>query len=94
MRVRSVGIQPYSGEMVSQKLKAKLEIGVTPWLFDDGGLSTGFAAQAERAEALGFHSIFIPEHHFSPGARSPLNMRARNSANSCIWAFGAGGVRA
>ncbi|MBW2269750.1 MAG: LLM class flavin-dependent oxidoreductase [Deltaproteobacteria bacterium] len=55
----------------------RVEIGVTPWLFDDGGLSAGFAAQAERAEALGFHSIFIPEHHFAPGAiPSPLLLLA------------------
>ena len=46
----------------------RVKIGVTPWLFDDGGLAAGFAAQAERAEALGFDSIFIPEHHFTPGA--------------------------
>lgn len=61
----------------------QLEIGVTPWLFDDGGLSTGFAAQAERAETLGFHSIFIPEHHFTPGAiPSPLLLLAAAAART------------
>lgn len=60
-----------------------LEIGVTPWLFDDGGLAQGFAAQAARAEALGFHSIFIPEHHFSPGAiPQPLLLLAAAAART------------
>ena len=60
-----------------------LEIGLTPWLFDDGNLSAGFAAQAERAEALGFHSIFIPEHHFAPGAiPAPLLLLAVAAART------------
>jgi alkanesulfonate monooxygenase SsuD/methylene tetrahydromethanopterin reductase-like flavin-dependent oxidoreductase (luciferase family) len=61
----------------------RLEIGVTPWLFDDGGLAGGFAEQAERAEALGFHSIFIPEHHFTPGAiPQPLLLLAAAAART------------
>jgi len=60
-----------------------LEIGLTPWLFDDGNLSAGFAAQAERAESLGFHSIFIPEHHFAPGAiPAPLLLLAAAAART------------
>ncbi len=66
---------PYSARM--------LEVGVTPWLFDDGGLADGFADQAARAEALGFHSIFIPEHHFSPGAiPQPLLLLASAAART------------
>ena len=70
---------PYS-ERVSD---TPLEIGLTPWLFDDGHLSSGFAAQAERAESLGFHSIFVPEHHFAPGAiPAPLLLLAAAAART------------
>ncbi|MGI9591958.1 MAG: LLM class flavin-dependent oxidoreductase, partial [Myxococcota bacterium] len=55
-----------------------LEIGLTPWRLDNGGLGDGLAAQGERAEALGFHSLFLPEHHFGgPGSiPSPLLLLA------------------
>jgi len=60
-----------------------LEVGLTPWLFDDGNLSAGFADQAERAEALGFHSIFLPEHHFTRGAvPAPLLLLAAAAART------------
>ena len=63
--------------------QAPLEIGLTPWLFDDGNLSVGFAGQAERAEALGFHSIFLPEHHFTRGAvPAPLLLLAAAAART------------
>lgn len=62
---------------------SRVEIGVTPWLLGDDGLWTGFAAQAERAEALGFHSIFLPEHHFSKGAiPAPLLLLAGAAART------------
>ncbi|MFQ5513809.1 MAG: LLM class flavin-dependent oxidoreductase [Myxococcota bacterium] len=44
-----------------------LEIGVTPWRLDSDDpewLHRGFAEQAVSAEALGFHSIWLPESHF------------------------------
>jgi alkanesulfonate monooxygenase SsuD/methylene tetrahydromethanopterin reductase-like flavin-dependent oxidoreductase (luciferase family) len=60
-----------------------LAIGLTPWRFDDGELAPGFAAQAERAEALGFHSIWLPEHHFGAGAiPSPLLLLAAAAART------------
>ena len=64
--------------MLGAVTTAPLEIGLTPWLFENGGLAEGIAAQGERAEALGFHSLFLPEHHFGgPGSiPSPLLLLA------------------
>src|SRR5262245_39284154 len=46
-----------------------LEIGLTPWEFPAHADADRLCAQAERAEALGFHSFWLPEGHFSgPGA--------------------------
>lgn len=41
-----------------------LRIGVTPWDFGHEGELGSLPEQAERAEALGFHSLWLPEHHF------------------------------
>jgi alkanesulfonate monooxygenase SsuD/methylene tetrahydromethanopterin reductase-like flavin-dependent oxidoreductase (luciferase family) len=48
-----------------------LAVGLTPWVFREGGLAAGLAEQAERAEALGFHSLWLPEHHFGAGGSIP-----------------------
>lgn len=62
---------------------AALAIGLTPWRSDEGALAEGFAAQAERAEALGLHSIWLPEHHFAPGAiPAPLLLLAAAAART------------
>ena len=63
---------------------ARLEIGLTPWRFDNGGLAEGLAAQGERAEELGFHSLFLPEHHFGGPASipSPLLLLASVAART------------
>lgn len=45
-----------------------LEIGITPWDFGSPAAER-LCAQAERAEALGFHSLWLPESHFA-GAQS------------------------
>jgi alkanesulfonate monooxygenase SsuD/methylene tetrahydromethanopterin reductase-like flavin-dependent oxidoreductase (luciferase family) len=48
-----------------------LAIGITPWdAFERGGADT-LCAQAERAESLGFHSLWLPEGHFSGPAAIP-----------------------
>lgn len=51
----------------------RLELGVTPW-HDVSDSAEALAGQAELAEALGFHSFWLPESHFSgPGANpAPL----------------------
>jgi len=48
---------------------AGLHIGVTPWGEDRSGSAQSLARQAERAEALGFRSFWLPESHFA-GRRS------------------------
>jgi alkanesulfonate monooxygenase SsuD/methylene tetrahydromethanopterin reductase-like flavin-dependent oxidoreductase (luciferase family) len=49
--------------------QAGFHIGVTPWGEDRGGSAQSLAQQAERAEALGFRSFWLPESHFA-GRRS------------------------
>jgi len=50
-----------------------LQIGITPWQTSARGDATGLCAQAERAEALGFHSFWLPEGHFgAPGGAAPI----------------------
>jgi alkanesulfonate monooxygenase SsuD/methylene tetrahydromethanopterin reductase-like flavin-dependent oxidoreductase (luciferase family) len=66
-------------------VSAALAIGTTPWDFGDGqGLAHGLAEQAERAEALGLHSLWLPEHHFggSGAIPSPLLLLAAVAART------------
>jgi len=53
---------------------APVPIGITPWQYDSGAPARLLTAQAERAEALGFESFWLPESHFTgPGANpAPL----------------------
>ena len=41
-----------------------IEVATTPWLWRTSGDVEALCAQAERAEALGFHSFWLPENHF------------------------------
>ena len=50
---------------------SSLEIGLGPWapgIEPEAEHGAGFLRQAELAEELGFHSIWLPESHFDPGA--------------------------
>ncbi len=59
--------------LYAERVSAPLSVGTTPWVFENGGLGDGLAEQGERAEALGLHSFWLPEHHFGGGAiPSPL----------------------
>ncbi len=49
----------------------QLQIAVTPWRLAEGDASSGLAEQAEIAEKLGFHSFWLPEHHFGGPASIP-----------------------
>jgi alkanesulfonate monooxygenase SsuD/methylene tetrahydromethanopterin reductase-like flavin-dependent oxidoreductase (luciferase family) len=49
----------------------ELHLGVTPWLGDGDGAADSVASQAERAEALGFASFWLPESHFIGRDASP-----------------------
>jgi alkanesulfonate monooxygenase SsuD/methylene tetrahydromethanopterin reductase-like flavin-dependent oxidoreductase (luciferase family) len=48
-----------------------LEIGITPWQSTIQGTADVLCEQAERAEQLGFHSLWLPEGHFSGAAAIP-----------------------
>jgi alkanesulfonate monooxygenase SsuD/methylene tetrahydromethanopterin reductase-like flavin-dependent oxidoreductase (luciferase family) len=48
-----------------------LELGVTPWRYDAAARAPLLAEQAVRAEALGFHSFWLPESHFAGPSSNP-----------------------
>ena len=52
-------------------MTSQLQIAVTPWRPAEGDASSGLAEQAEIAEQLGFHSFWLPEHHFGGPASIP-----------------------
>ncbi len=49
----------------------RLHLGVTPWLDDWDGPADSLAAQAERAEELGYQSLWLPESHFTGRSANP-----------------------
>lgn len=52
-------------------MPSELEIAVTAWRFGTGGVGSELAGQAEIAEAMGFHSFWLPENHFGGPASLP-----------------------
>ncbi len=65
-------------------MAARLEVAITPWVFGTGGRADEFAAQGEIAEALGFHSFWLPENHFGDDRSipSPLMLLAAIAART------------
>lgn len=55
----------------SGAVPAPLAIGITPWSLPARAAADTLVAQAERAEALGFHSFWLPESHFTGPASIP-----------------------
>jgi alkanesulfonate monooxygenase SsuD/methylene tetrahydromethanopterin reductase-like flavin-dependent oxidoreductase (luciferase family) len=55
-----------------------LKVGTTAWSWDTLGPADSLCAQAEAAEALGFHSFWLPENHFGKrrSIPSPLMLLA------------------
>ena len=51
--------------------RERLHIGVTAWDMGPPGTADQFARQAERAEALGLDSFWLPEFHFDEGVPLP-----------------------
>lgn len=51
-------------------MAATIEIGTTAWSWGSLGAADSLCAQAEKAEAMGFHSFWLPENHF--GKRSAI----------------------
>ena len=61
-----------------------MEIAVTAWRSEDGWSAPSLCGQAERAEAMGFHSYWLPENHFgdSRAIPSPLTLLAAAAART------------
>jgi alkanesulfonate monooxygenase SsuD/methylene tetrahydromethanopterin reductase-like flavin-dependent oxidoreductase (luciferase family) len=57
-----------------------MKLGLTPWNFHDRS-ARALSAQAQRAEALGYESFWLPENHFNSGAiPDPLMLLASVAA--------------
>jgi alkanesulfonate monooxygenase SsuD/methylene tetrahydromethanopterin reductase-like flavin-dependent oxidoreductase (luciferase family) len=71
---------------------SSLEIGIGPWapgIEPEAERGEGFLRQAELAEELGFHSIWLPESHFDPGAcPSPLLLLAAAASRTSRLGLG------
>jgi alkanesulfonate monooxygenase SsuD/methylene tetrahydromethanopterin reductase-like flavin-dependent oxidoreductase (luciferase family) len=66
-------------------VSSPLFIGATPWDLDNGaGLAETLGDQAEAAEKLGLHSLWLPEHHFGGNGAipSPLLLLAAAAART------------
>ncbi len=50
---------------------ASIHLGTTPWLSDGDPGAEALARQARHAEALGFQSFWLPEHHFAERGAVP-----------------------
>lgn len=61
-----------------------LKIATTPWSWDTVGSADPLCQQAEAAEAMGFHSFWLPENHFGAkrGIPSPLTLLAAVAART------------
>ncbi len=49
----------------------RIQVGLTPWVDHLGDQAAAIAEQAEFADRLGFHSLFLPESHFTGSAACP-----------------------
>ena len=56
---------------MEEAARRSLHIGVTAWDMGLPGTADQFAGQAERAEALGLDSFWLPEFHFDEGVPIP-----------------------
>jgi alkanesulfonate monooxygenase SsuD/methylene tetrahydromethanopterin reductase-like flavin-dependent oxidoreductase (luciferase family) len=61
-----------------------LEIAVTAWSAGSGWRADALCRQAEAAEAMGFHSFWLPENHFGDNRSipSPLTLLAAVAART------------
>jgi alkanesulfonate monooxygenase SsuD/methylene tetrahydromethanopterin reductase-like flavin-dependent oxidoreductase (luciferase family) len=51
--------------------RERLHVGITPWSYDWERASLPLTDQAERADALGFGSFWLPESHFTGSTANP-----------------------
>lgn len=62
----------------------EIELAVTPWSSEAGWRAEPLCIQAETAEAMGFHSFWLPENHFGDhrSIPSPLTLLAAVAART------------
>lgn len=62
----------------------QLKVGTTLWAWRELASAQALCQQAEQAEALGFHSVWLPENHFSGAGAipSPLTLLAAMAART------------
>jgi alkanesulfonate monooxygenase SsuD/methylene tetrahydromethanopterin reductase-like flavin-dependent oxidoreductase (luciferase family) len=67
-----------------------LQVATTPWSWDALGPADQLCAQAEQAEAMGFHSFWLPENHFGQrrAIPSPLILLAAVAARTTRMRLG------
>jgi alkanesulfonate monooxygenase SsuD/methylene tetrahydromethanopterin reductase-like flavin-dependent oxidoreductase (luciferase family) len=65
-------------------MQKKIEVAVTPWSSEIAWGADTLCAQAETAEAMGFHSFWLPENHFGDhrSIPSPLTLLAAVAART------------
>ena len=65
-------------------MNRKLEVAVTAWRTEKAWHSDALCQQVERAEAMGFHSYWLPENHFGDerAIPSPLTLLAAAAART------------
>lgn len=61
-----------------------IEVAVTPWSANAGWNASALCRQAETAEAMGFHSFWLPENHFGDhrSIPAPLTLLAAVAART------------
>ncbi|MFT4517713.1 MAG: alkanesulfonate monooxygenase SsuD [Halioglobus sp.] len=65
-------------------MTTKLKVGTTLWSWRELGAANALCQQAEQAEAMGFHSFWLPENHFagSHAIPQPLTLLAAIAART------------
>jgi alkanesulfonate monooxygenase SsuD/methylene tetrahydromethanopterin reductase-like flavin-dependent oxidoreductase (luciferase family) len=70
--------------MMNPAMGLNLTIGATSWKSNTGWSADAICGQAEVAESMGFHSFWLPEHHFGDhrAMPSPLTLLAAVAART------------
>ena len=60
------------------RMSLDLKVGVGGWLGTSIPTARAISAQAVQAEALGFHSFWLPENHLNPKYPLPSSPKGRS----------------
>jgi alkanesulfonate monooxygenase SsuD/methylene tetrahydromethanopterin reductase-like flavin-dependent oxidoreductase (luciferase family) len=66
------------GVVAKSWIRGRVKIAITAWQSESGWYGDTICRQAEQAEAMGFHSYWLPENHFGDrrAIPSPLTLLA------------------